>query len=115
MASAMRAVAPTTPTVCCDSPARGPGRLHRDSSFDATHAAILPTRASPNRRPHSLSFGLRLQAPELKSLGFDRFFDALAREPIGRRGAGRHRADRVPWLKFFRQPASSNVTDESAQ
>src|SRR5262249_59853191 len=65
--------------------------------------------------PSALGFGFLDQAPELKSVRIDRFFDRVAREFIGWSVIRPDRAGGGPGTMRLRQPAAREVAGEGLQ
>src|SRR6516162_11288901 len=62
-----------------------------------------------------VGFGLLDQAPELKTLNLDGFFDCIAGEVMGRRLVRPNHASNGPGTMFLREFASHRITGEGVQ
>src|SRR6516165_11538710 len=77
-----------------------------------------PSCLRPSISSTEFASGLRfrfLQAPELKSLRIDCFFDRAPREVVGRRVVRADRAGGGPGTMLLREPAAPEVAREGLQ
>src|ERR1051326_1203969 len=80
-----------------------------------TAIATGPDPASATSPSPSVRFCLRLQAPQLKAVGADGFFDAGARKSMWGNRVRRYGADHVPGTESFRQLTTRDVPREGSQ